>query len=150
MSLLNYTTTIGVEKTVGEILYMLGRAKAQAVLIEFSDGSPTSVSFKIATANGPIAFRLPARIDNVYKVLLRDRNIPKKARSMEQASRVAWRIVKDWLAAQLAFVEAEQAEMTQLFLHCAQRQDGRTVYEVLQESNFSGLALPPSAERMEQ
>ena len=150
MPLLNYTTTISTEKTVGEIQSMLGRAKAQAVLIEFSDGSPTSVSFKLATANGAIAFRLPARIDNVYKVLLRDRNIPKKARSMEQARRVAWRIVKDWLAAQLAFVEAEQAEMPQLFLHCAQQHDGRTVYEALQESKFDGLALPPASEGTEQ
>lgn len=146
MSLLNYTTQIAVDKTVGEIQFMLAKAKAQAILTEYDNGILAAVSFRIQTAHGLISFRLPANIQQVYQVMVRDQKIPHRLRTREQATRVAWRIVKDWLAAQLAFIEAGQADITQLFLHCAQDPStGETVYERLLENHFSGLMLPEKA-----
>ena len=59
--------------------------------------------------------------------MVRDRRIPPKMRTKEQATRVAWRIVKDWLAAQLAMIEAGLVDLEEVFLPYAQNQAGRTV-----------------------
>lgn len=148
MSLLNYTTEVATEKTVTEIQRLLTRAKATAVLSEYQDGILSAISFRIQTAHGLLSFRLPANVQQVYVALCRDQHIGRRFKTKEQAARVAWRIVKDWLAAQLAFIESGQAELTQLFLHCAQDpKTGETVYEQLIESKFSGLLLPEHTER---
>jgi len=61
-----------------------------------------------------------------------------------QAVRVAWRILKDWVAAQMAILETEMVKLEQIFLPYVETPDGRTVYERLAESRF--LQLPPGSE----
>lgn len=73
-----------------------------------------------------------------------NRKITPRLRTMEQASRVAWRIIKDWLAAQLALIKAEMVTLEQVFLPYAQNADGATLFDVLAEGKFRGLALPSS------
>lgn len=146
MSLLNYTTKVSADKTAGEIQLMLAKAKASAILTEYDQGILSAVSFRIQTVHGIMSFRLPANINQVFQVIVRDRRISQRLRTKEQAARVAWRIVKDWLAAQLAFIEAGQASVEQLFLHCAQDpKTGETVYERLLDQHFTGLMLPENA-----
>ena len=140
MPLLNYTTQIAAEKTVTEIQTMLAKAKAQAVMSEYDDGVLCALSFRIKTVAGLMSFRLPANVQKIYQVLVRQ-NITPKLRTREQAARVAWRIVKDWLEAQLALVSAELADLEQVFLPYAQDESGATLYEVLRDRNFHGLAL---------
>ena len=82
---------------------------------------------------------MPARIERIYVVLKNDRAVPRKLKTTEQAARVARRIVKDWIEAQLALVEAEQAEMVEVFLPYAQDQTGQTPYESLEAKNFAQL-----------
>ena len=144
MPLLNYSTTISANKTVAEIQSLLSRAKAQAVMTEYDDGILCAVSFRIMTPHGLISFRIPANIQKIYQIIVRDKSITPKLRTREQAARVAWRILKDWLEAQLAIVNSEMVDLTQAFLPYAQGPDGRTVYEEIEERKFSGLALPQS------
>ena len=73
--------------------------------------------------------------------MVRDRRIPPKMRTREQATRVAWRIVKDWLAAQLAMIEAGLVDLEEVFLPYAQNQAGRTVYEVMKTERFSNFLM---------
>ena len=49
--------------------------------------------------------------------------------SPEQAERVAWRIVKDWLTAQLAILETEMVDVGQVFLPYFVGRNGQTLYE---------------------
>lgn len=140
MAILNYTTSISTEKTAAEIQKKLAIAKAQAVLCEYDDETVMcAMSFRIATPHGMIFFRLPANTQGVYKALLNDSKVPKKLKSKEQAARVAWRILKDWVEAQLAIVDAEMADMTEVFLPYAQNQDGVTVYQSLEQGGFKML-----------
>ena len=146
MSILNYTTTIAVEKTVGEIQAMLGRAKASAVLTEYGPtGIVSAVSFRINSANGTLSFRMPADAQRVYQVMVRDGRVPRAKRTQEQAARVAWRIMKDWLAVQLALIQCGMVDFEQVFLPYMQFPNGQTVYESLKEKRFTGLALPSQA-----
>jgi hypothetical protein len=43
--------------------------------------------------------------------------------------RTAWRIIKDWVQAQLALVEINMVTVPQVFLPYAIMQDGRTLWE---------------------
>lgn len=143
MSILNYTTTIAVDKTVSEIQKLLAGARAQAVLTEYdTEGVLTAISFRVMCPYGMMSFRLPANVDKIFAVVLRSGKIPKWNRTREQASRVAWRIIKDWLEAQLALIQAEMVTLEQVFLPYAQNGAGVTVYESLQAGQFNGLALP--------
>ncbi len=143
MPILNYTTSIKTEKTVGEIQAALGRAGAKQILFEYDGDQVMSISFRMLWKHTMVTFRLPANIDNIYVVLQNDSGVPRKLRTMEQASRVAWRIIKVWLLAQLALVEAEQADMVQVFLPYAQSErTGATLYELMTDSNFKLLTGP--------
>jgi len=141
MAILNYTTSISTEKTAAEIQRKLAMAKAQAVLCEYdADTVMCAMSFRIATPHGMIFFRLPANTKGVHKALLSDAKVPKKLKCKEQAAKVAWRILKDWVEAQLAIVDAEMADMTEVFLPYAQDQSGKTVYQNLEQGGFKMLA----------
>lgn len=140
MAILNYTTQINTEKTAMEIQSRLAKAKASAVLCEYSpDGVLSHISFKVNTEQGMIAFRLPANIDGVYSVIFRNPKVPKSLKTREQASRVAWRIVKDWVEAQLAIIEAGMATLSQVFLPYAQTDTGETVYERFEKRGLLAL-----------
>lgn len=140
MAILNYTTQIAVEKTSAEIQKMLARAGAQAVLCEFDlDGVMTAMSFRLNTVHGVVSFRLPANIDGVEAAMRRDSSVPKRLKTREQAGRVAWRVVKDWIEAQLAIVTAEMANLVEVFLPYAQNEKGETVYQAFEKNGFLQL-----------
>ena len=87
-------------------------------------------------------FVLPARIEAVERLLAKQRvmrNDPK--RRMEQARRTAWRILKDWVEAQLALIASEMVRLDEVFLPYARTRSGMSVYEALQDGGFSALAL---------
>lgn len=146
-ALLNYTTEIAVDKTIGEIYSILARNKTTAIMSEF-DGAENIValSFKAKTEFGEMAFRLPANVQAASKALndqVQQRLIPRKFyNDVPQARRVAWRIVRQWIEAQMALIQLGQVKLEQVFLPYAQNQSGQTLYEALVESKFSGLALP--------
>lgn len=72
----------------------------------------------------------------VREVLRQQKNNPRNRNrsqiddSRDQAERVAWRIVKDWLAAQLAILETEMVDVQQVFLPYFLNRQGQTLYEV--------------------
>ena len=140
-SILNYSTKVAAERTIGEITKLLAQAKAQAILTELEEGRVSAISFRIVTEFGFLTFRLSARIEAVYRVLVQSREIPAKLRAHDQAARVARRIVKDWLEAQLAMVRAGLVDLEQVFLPYAQDAHGNTLYERMRSQGFSGLRL---------
>ena len=145
MPILNYTTSIAVEKTTSEIQGKLARAGAQAVMTEYdAEQVLCALSFRMLCNGIMVSFRLPAQIDRIYVLLQRDDKVPRKLKTRDQAARVAWRIIKDWIEAQLAIVEAEQAEMVEVFLPYAQNPaTGKTLFEQLSNDQFALLDYKP-------
>jgi hypothetical protein len=138
--LLNYTTSIAPEKTVSEIQAKLANAGAFQILHEYerSTRELVGLSFRISTEFGDLAFELPARIEAVELVLKKQRvSMKKEARA--QATRVAWRILKDWVEAQLALIETGMVTIEQVFLPYVQDAKGVTLYESIREKRFAGL-----------
>ena len=145
MPILNYTTSIAVEKTTSEIQGKLAKAGAQAVMTEYDNEQVLcAASFRMLCSGIMVSFRLPAQIDRIYVLLQRDDKVPRKLKTREQAARIAWRIIKDWIEAQLAIVEAEQAEMVEVFLPYAQNPTtGATLFEQLSNDQFALLEYKP-------
>jgi len=136
MPILNYTTKIPANRTVGEIQQKLAKAGAKGVLCEFNnDGEPDCLTFNIDTPSGLIYFKLPANVQGVSKALADDNCY----KDEPHARRVAWRILKDWIEAQLAIIDAQMAELSQVFLPYAQTDTGETVFERLQKNELKML-----------
>ncbi len=143
MPLLNYTTAIGADKTVSEIQGILSKAGALAIMTEFDSGVLVGISFRIATPYGPQAYALPCDVDSVLKILRSQPRVPRGLQTKEQAARVGWRIIKDWIEAQLALVETQMVTLDQVFLPYARTNDGRTLYQRCIETGGIGLFLTP-------
>jgi hypothetical protein len=146
MAIKNYSTTIAAEKTVMEIQQALARHKASAFLTEYDHlGVIATVSFKLRLPHGEVAFRLPCNVDGVLKCLKAQREVPSRLRTREQAARVAWRITKDWITAQLAIVEAQMVDMAEVFLPYADAGNGQTLYQKMLASPGNLLGYNPEA-----
>lgn len=138
--ILNYTTTIEAEKSIMEIEKILVAHGARAVMKDYDNtGFPVALSFVIKSPQGDFPVRLPADPEVVLKVMVKQ-----KARSglvnRAQAYRVAWRIIKDWVEAQMAILETEQVKIDQIFLPYIETNNGATVYQLFQAKR--DLLLP--------
>lgn len=139
MAILNYTTTIDSFKTVSEIEYILMKHKAKSIMKNYDGDSITGLSFLIDTGFQQIPVRLPVKVDECLKVLKKEKreNPRKQIRdTREQAERVAWRILKDWVEAQMALLDIEMVRFEEIFLPYIETDNGRTIYEQLKEKQF--------------
>ncbi len=133
----NYSTTVTSLKSIGEIQGSLVTHGANRILMDYEDGEPVGLSFIINTPYGDMPFRLPANIDRVQSVLNKQRVRTTVPRDL--ASRVAWRILKDWIRAQMAILETEMVSIDQIFLPYMQVKGGKILYEVMLDRH---LQLP--------
>ena len=149
-ALLNYTTAVPVTRTLGEIQATLARSGAQMVATRYDGGQPTGVTFTLPGVAGDRAYVLPVQVPAVHKVLIRQENAGEFRASgrrrgtystPEHAARVAWRIAKDWLEAQIALVQAGLAALDQVMLPYLLADGQRTTYELYQEHQ-QRLQLP--------
>lgn len=137
MSLKNYTTTINANKTIGEIQELLSKHGATAIMTEYENGEVSALSFKIKTIKGEAGIKLPANIDRVLQVLKNQKSKNSQIKdNKEQATKVAWRIIKDWVDAQMAILETEMVEMEEIFLPYMLDKDGQTLYQVFKNDQL--------------
>ena len=134
MPIKNYTTEVDAKKTCGEITGLLASKGAKRVQVDYDDKSnATAVSFIFPVHDMPVYFQLPCNVDGVLKCLKTQKGVPWSCKNEAQARRVAWRILKNWLEAQLAIVEAGAAQMAEVFLPYAMHQDGKTMFALFDE-----------------
>lgn len=140
MALLNYTTGIEAMKTVGEIQRNLVAHGAKSILTGYGeDGTIEALAFKVLGPQGEVAIRLPIDPDAVLRVLTKQNRlgrVPRRYLTHAQAVRVAWRIVKDWVEAQMAILETEMVKMEQIFLPYVITDSGKTLYEAMTDRHF--------------
>jgi hypothetical protein len=134
MGLLNYTTTIEPEQTLSEIQKMLSRHGVQAMMTEYDGQQVSAVSFRISIDGRLMSFKLPCNWRQVAEIMKnpqarRNARIKKGETWDDQAIRVAWRIIKDWIEAQLALVEVNMVTIPQVFLPYAIMKNGQTLAE---------------------
>lgn len=139
MAILNYTTTVDAFKTVSEIEYILVKHRAKSVMKNYEGETIIGLSFLIDTGMQQIPVRLPVKVDECLKILQKEkRDNPRKQikATRDQAERVAWRILKDWVEAQMALLDIEMVRFEEIFLPYIETNNGQTVYERLEERQF--------------
>ncbi len=126
------TTTISVDKTLAEITRLLGAHGARRITIDYDGkGNPSALAFSIDTPLGERAFLLPANVDGVWRALTKgyeEGRVQRRFASREQAARTAFRILKDWLEAQVAIIDAGMASMDEALFAYLLAPTGRTAY----------------------
>lgn len=152
MPTLNYTTKVPVAQTIAAVQSMLAEHGADAVAVMYENREPCGLSFKLTTPHGPRAFSLPVDTRAVQRLLVQQSEDGKfrsdgyrntKMTTPEHAARVAWRVLKDWLEAQLAMIEAQLVAFDQVmlpFMHVGEL----TVYESYVQREDSLRAIEAS------
>jgi hypothetical protein len=126
----NYSTDVKASKSIKEIENMLVAHGAKLILTDYDQGEPIGLAFIVATPFGEVPFRMPANIERVKAVLVKQR--VRVEVSQELASRVAWRILKDWVRAQMAILDAQMVTVDQIFLpYMEAGEGGKTLYDYM-------------------
>lgn len=113
MPIKNYTTKIDCYTSIGEIQAALAKHGARKIMIDYGEsGEPNGIAFAIQQSNTCQMFILPANVDGVMAVFKKQ----KVKADREQAERTAWRNVRDWIMAQMAFIESGNVQMDEIFL----------------------------------
>jgi hypothetical protein len=141
---MNYTTAVPVSRTTAEMQALLGRSGANAVAVMYEDAKPVGMSFILRTPGGERTFALPVDVPAVQKLLTAQKRESKRVDDRPaQAERVAWRIVKDWLAAQLTLIDAQMATLDEVMLPYLVTSPNRT----LRDDWRDRVAIEPAEDR---
>jgi hypothetical protein len=145
----NFSTSIDASKTIGEIELMLTKFGITKILKEYDEnGLINMLTFAIRTKYGEMPVKLPINIQgimNVFKIQVSNNKLPRKfwgsEWSKEQAYRVGWRILKDWLDSQLNLLSIEMVKIEEIFLPYIYNPSlGKTIFEMIEGKKFN-LAL---------
>ena len=139
MPILNYTTQIKAEKTLMEIQQILVKNGATKIVTDYEGMNPKAVTFCLVLNGNLVGYSLPVNYKGVLSAMKRDSKVPRKMVTEEQAIRVSWRIIKDWVEAQIAIVQAELASMPEVFLPYAITPSGNTLYKEIEQGRLNYL-----------
>jgi hypothetical protein len=145
----NITTQIPVEKTIMELEGILSSFGASMILKEYEGSRVKALSFMVEYGGVKMPFKMPMKVDKARALIEREANAGRLGKRYaseplrtEQAMRVGWRLLKDWVSSHLSLLEIEYATPIELFLPWAWDDiTKKTLYETLEEKGFSGLAL---------
>lgn len=113
----------------------LVKAGAIGIQYGYEDGRVVNLTFVLNIGGNQVSFRLPVNWRKFQSVLAEEGN--SKAKDDNYAYKVAWACTKDWIEAQMAFVESENVTVPQVFLPYAVVQGDVTLFEkVASNPNF--------------
>lgn len=141
----SFSTQVPVTRTISEIEKMLTKYGASKIMKEYNGDNPIMLAFAIMTEHGEMGVRLPIRpekIQEVFKLQVSDGKLPRKYWdgdwANEQAARVGWRIIKDWLDAQLTLLNIQMVKLEEIFLPYIYNDKLKmTVFEMIEENKFN-------------
>ena len=145
MAIKNYTADIDINKIFAALQETLGKHGAKQISFDYdNDGRIQSVQFVIKANDRFIPVRLPARVAKAQAVLQRQweagiishKRGKEKTYGYEQAYRVAWRNILDWVQAQMALIEIEMTKLEEVFLPYMVAKSGKTYFETLENRQF--------------
>lgn len=138
MAIKNYSTTIGAIRTAGEIEEILIEHGAKNVQKNIENRKIVGFAFVIDTPYGERLIRLPVNVSAAQQVLKNNKKQNSAVKdTAEQAEKVAWRILKDWVDAQMALIEIEMVKMEEVFLpYTVIDVSGTTIYDRFEQSQL--------------
>ena len=151
MSLKNYSTNIPTAKTIMEIEDILAKHRATDIWKQYdTNGNIIALNFAVNTDFGKMPFKLPVNIEAVRQILKSEKKSKKINLSKQQiedvqtAQRIAWRIMKDWIDAQMALIDISMVKLEQVFLPYAfDFNKNQSLYDAVKERKFAGMLMEP-------
>ena len=125
---------------MAEISQLLVKKGASEIMTSFGeDAKPIALKWRTKSKHGPLSFSMPVKVDSVYEVMTRQRVMATNAKARrEQAYRTAWRIIKDWVEAQVALLETEMVDFEEVFMPYI-LSGKETLYQALSEGRVKAL-----------
>ena len=147
MAIKNYTSSVAVINSIGNIEHRLAKAGVTHIGKLYSkdkSGRPIGMLFQIEINGYPRTFRLPAKVDKIFEYLKLQRKRQPTTAQIEtikqQACRTAWKILSDWIDLQVSMIELEQAEAGEVFFpYLYDGNVDKTIFEIAKEDNFQKL-----------
>ncbi|MDE2107426.1 MAG: hypothetical protein KGL39_60075 [Patescibacteria group bacterium] len=129
------------KNTFDAIQKTLATHNAKQITFDYDGGRIVAIAFSIEVNGILLPFRLPARIQNVEKIMYGKNGNTLTTAQKEQAYRTAWANIRDWIAAQMAMIDTGMVKPEEIFLpYLISPQTGQTFYETMAEQKF--LLLP--------
>lgn len=142
----NYTSSVSADQSVLNIERKLVEHGASSIMKSYDgDGNIESISFRHKYKDEYRAFKLPAKVESVYRLFLNNKgNRIDKKRLLDQAKRTAWKNVSDWVDLQMTMISLNQVEFNEIFLPYMLVANGEgngstTVYNKFKESGLKQL-----------
>lgn len=136
MGLKNYTTKIPASRSLQEIQDMLVLRGATGFMTEYEKdtGRILQITFGLDLDGKRVGFRLPLRWREVGQAISNDTSVRGEYRSKAKKDedyvyRVAWRVLRDWVDAQMAMVDIGMVQTEEVFLPYAVSKTGETLFE---------------------
>lgn len=146
MNIKNYTSTVSVISSISRIEHSLACAGATHIAKIYEEGGtgrPIGMIFQINSNGVPVAFRLPAKTESVFKIFWQGIKKPRPKTEINikaQADRTAWKILSDWIDIQVSLIQLNQAEAIEVFLPYAyDSKSDKTLFEKMKQENFKLL-----------
>lgn len=148
MNLKNYTSSVPVERSIMMIEKLLMDAGALNISKSMNPDTREveGVIFLINVNQKPILFKLPSKVEQCYKIMMKEvsaRSAYKKevvANKRAQAQRTAWKLLYDWVSIQVSMIQIEQVELMEVFLPYAyDMQNDQTFFQKLKDTGFKQL-----------
>lgn len=145
----NYTSNQSASRSISYIEQKLIQQGANKILkIYDEDCRLKAICFSIIIDGEDISFKLPAKVKACETVLLS--NLSARARPEtrkkvpQQAERTAWKILQDWVEAQMAMIELSQTEIMEVFLpYVFNNQTEQTFFEQIKSKGYAKLLPKP-------
>ncbi|DBA34709.1 TPA_asm: hypothetical protein vir519_00044 [Caudoviricetes sp. vir519] len=145
----NYTTTVAPEQSIAEIEVILAMHGAKHIMKDYDDkGNCIALNFAIQISPTQlVGYKLPVdilRLQQLMKKMKEDGQLKHLSRkdidNPMTATRIAWRLLKDWVHAQISLIEVEQVTLDQVFLPYAYNSEtGKTLYEMVRDRDYKLL-----------
>lgn len=139
-TLKNYSTEVPAGRSIDNIESLLIRAGASNIMKEYCAMQVASISFMLTIEGNKVAFRLPAKVQEVFVWLKKQRPKSPDKSLLEQARRVTWKQLHEWVHLQLSMIEIKQLEKVEAFFpYILDVPNNETFYEKIKKDHFKAL-----------
>jgi len=144
VSIKNYTSSIPARTSIEHIENALATHGATQILKKYSpDGKVSALCFMMQVDGRNMPFRVPALVSECETILRSYMKRPRRGTLnvlAEQSERTTWKIVSDWLDAEMAMFELGQREAMEIFLPCLYDPvSDKTYFQIVKERRYKGL-----------
>jgi hypothetical protein len=109
--------------------------KAKQIMLDYGDdGRIQTITFTLQIPDRHYGFRLPARVENVERLLYGTKELTSVQK--QQAYATAWANIRDWISAQMALIDTGMVKFEEVFLPYMLDRSGKTYFETLEPKHF--------------